>query len=370
MAGLYVHIPFCRSRCLYCGFYSTTSLDSRQRYVEAVCQEIEMRAQKNAIGTIYFGGGTPSQLTIRQIGTILEAIYKYNNVEEDVEVTIECNPDDITFDFAKGLQTLTVNRISMGAQTFSNKRLNFLHRRHTASQVLKAVETLRQTGFQNIGIDLMYGFPAETQDEWEADIEQALALYVPHISTYSLMYEEGTPLYQMFQQGKVTEVDEEQEHMMYERLIDKLKNAGYEHYEISNFAKPGYRSRHNSSYWAGIPYIGIGAAAHSFDIRSRSWNVADIRQYIGGINRGQRLFEEELIDEDTRYNDAITTALRTCEGLNLSTLPERHRHYCLQTAQHLIDDGLLEQESPYNLRLTRKGLFLSDMVMRELIWVD
>ena len=365
MAGLYIHIPFCRSRCIYCGFYSTTELELRQRYVDALCKEMSIVCQKAPIKTIYLGGGTPSQLAISQLQQIFDAAYINNKVENDAEVTIECNPDDVTKEFAEGLRMLPVNRVSMGAQTFNDQRLRFLHRRHTASQVFDAVDRLRDSGIQNISIDLMYGFPEETLSEWEDDIEKALSLEAEHLSAYCLMIEEGTPLYRM----QTEPMEEELERLMYERLIDKLTAIGYEHYEISNFAKPGFRSRHNSSYWDGTPYIGIGTSAHSYDIKSRSWNVANITQYIEGIEQGERLFEEELIDENTRYNDTITVALRTREGICLDHLSEKHRDYCLKNACRFIDDGLLHTNK-HQLALTRKGLFVSDMIMSELVWVD
>ena len=374
MAGIYIHIPFCRSRCTYCGFYSTTGLDLRQRYVDAVCRELSIRGTE--VCTIYLGGGTPSQLTIQQLRQIFEALYIYNKVEKDTEVTIEVNPDDITEEYAKALTTLPVNRISMGIQTFDDQRLRFLRRRHTSDQAVNAVKTLRHAGFQNISIDLMYGFPDETLEEWMSNLSQAIALNVEHISTYCLMIEEDTPLYQQFQQGHIVEPDEELERQMYEVLIDQLQTAGYEHYEISNFARTGYRSRHNSSYWTGIPYIGIGAAAHSYDLKSRSWNVADIHQYIEGMERGERIYEEEVLDDDTRYNDTITVALRTKEGINLSQLTKEYHDYLIKNARRYIDDGLLElkdvgdssSQTPH-LRLTRRGLFVSDMVMSDLMMV-
>ena len=375
MAGLYVHIPFCSSRCVYCGFYSTTGLALRERYVDALCQEIKMRSlpttppqKEGSLGTIYLGGGTPSQLTIPQLRRIFDAIYIYNKVENDAEVTIEVNPDDVTPELAAALQQLPINRVSMGAQTFNDERLHFLRRRHSSAQVHQAVATLRQAGFQNISIDLMYGFPNQTLEEWQADIDEALQLNVEHISTYCLMYEEGTPLYRLLEQGKVAEIDEELERKMYFTLINSLESAGYEHYEISNFARPGYRSRHNSSYWKGIPYIGIGAAAHSFDIQTRSWNVADIQQYIAAIEQGERSFEVETLDEDTRYNDAVTVALRTCEGLDLSTLTDKQLTYCLKNAQRHLEAGLLKLNDQ-KISLTKEGLFVSDMIMSDLMLV-
>ena len=285
------------------------------------------------------------------------------------EVTIEMNPDDVTPAWADVLPRLGVNRVSMGAQTFNDERLRFLHRRHTARQVPEAVKILRNAGIRNISIDLMYGFPSETLDDWQRDIDSALALNVEHISAYCLMIEEGTPLWRLkMKDEKLKMPDEELERLMYEVLIDKLTAAGYEHYEISNFAKPGYRSRHNSSYWQDVPYIGLGAAAHSYDLKYRSYNVADIQQYIEAIERGELPSEQEVIDEDTHYNDRITVALRTSDGLDLTTISDRHRRYCMKEAQRFIDDGLL-QLSDNRLSLTRKGLFVSDYIMSSLIMV-
>ena len=383
MAGIYIHIPFCRSRCIYCGFYSTTSLELRQRYVDALCREMEIRRQRSEvrgenIETIYLGGGTPSQLTfdqLRQLFIYINKVYplpsKPGGAEDRPEITIEVNPDDVTIEFAAVLQQLPVNRVSMGIQTFDDQRLRFLRRRHTARQAIEAVSILRAAGIRNISIDLMYGFPGESLADWEADIDAALALNVEHLSAYCLMIEEGTPLHRMLKQHTG---DEETERQMYEVLIDRLTTAGYEHYEISNFARPGFRSRHNSSYWNGTPYIGLGAAAHSYDIRSRSWNVADIRQYIEGMERCERIFEEELLDDDTRYNDIVTVALRTREGIDLNALSEKYRNYCIKNARRYLDDGLLELTSPLSpvtshLRLTRHGLFVSDMVMSNLMMV-
>ena len=381
MAGLYIHIPFCASRCIYCGFYSTTSLELRQQYVDAVCREMSLlptpSKERGSIDTIYLGGGTPSQLTpdqLRQLFLYINKVYE----NQAVEVTIEMNPDDVTAEHAAVLAELGINRVSMGAQTFDDERLNFLHRRHTAGQVPQAVKTLRDAGIQNISVDLMYGFPNETLEDWQRDIEAVLALNVEHLSAYCLMIEEGTPLYRMLHKGDASSLcDEELERQMYEVLIDKLTAAGYEHYEISNFAKPGYRSRHNSSYWNDIPYIGLGAAAHSYTMLGdsaskttavRSWNVADIHQYIKAIEHGELPSEQELIDADAHYNDHITVALRTCDGLDLTNLSNRHRRYCLKEAQRFLDDGLLQLHDNH-LSLTRKGLFVSDYIMSSLIMV-
>ena len=367
MAGIYIHIPFCKSRCIYCAFYSTTDLRWRQRYVDAVCREWQLRSHEMSTPatTVYFGGGTPSQLTPQQLQQLLTAL-----PPSAPEVTIETNPDDITPAYAAILSQLSINRVSMGAQTFDDQRLHFLHRRHTSGQVKEAVHHLRNAGIRNISIDLMYGFPGETLSDWERDIDVALTLDVEHISAYCLTVEKGTPLfYQMRnEQLEMRNGSEELERAMYERLIDKLEAAGYEHYEISNFAKPGFRSRHNSSYWQDVPYIGLGAAAHSYDGKCRSWNVSDIRQYMDAIERGERLFESETLDNDTHYNDRITVALRTREGLDLTTLSPKHRRYCLKEAQRYIDDGELRIDGNH-LSLTRKGLFISDYIMSSLIYI-
>ena len=384
MAGLYLHIPFCASRCIYCGFYSTTRLELRQQYVEALCREMEMRSILDdfitePISTIYLGGGTPSQLTIdqlRQLFIYINKVYTLTSplspLPSNLEVTIEANPDDVTPEFAASLSQLGINRVSMGAQTFDDERLRFLRRRHTATQVPQAIRLLRDAGIRNISVDLMYGFPNETLDDWRRDIDTALSLNVEHLSAYCLMIEEGTPLHRM----GVETCDEETERAMYYELIDRLTTNGYEHYEISNFAKTGFRSRHNSSYWHDVPYIGLGAAAHSYAVPNgsavgshavRSWNTADIRTYIDAISRGELPCEQEVLDDDTHYNDRIATALRTSDGLDLNTLSERHRRYCLHEAQPFLDNGMLRLNDN-RLVLTRNGLFVSDMIMSALIW--
>lgn len=374
MAGLYIHIPFCASRCIYCGFYSTTRLDLRQQYVDALIRElVEVGKSKmlkdDSISTVYLGGGTPSQLTIPQLRQLFDAIYIYNKVESGAEVTIEMNPDDVSVPYADTLRQLGINRVSMGAQTFDDERLRWLNRRHTVAQVGQAVTILRAAGIRNISIDLMYGFPDETIDDFVRDIDEAIKLDVEHISAYCLMIEEGTELYRRYGDKRVREYDdskEETERKMYELLIDKLTAAGYEHYEISNFARPGFRSRHNSSYWTGVPYIGLGAAAHSFDGHLRSWNVSDIRQYIAAVNRDERLNEEEVLSATDFYNERVMLGLRTCEGVDLSALSDDERNYCIQEAQPFLSDDILLL-TDNRLVLTRKGLFVSDYVMSSLM---
>lgn len=373
MAGLYIHIPFCASRCIYCGFYSTTQLSQQDRYVDALCREMELRplsSDPSPLTSVYLGGGTPSQLSPKNLERLFLYICKvYGDNLGAIEVTMECNPDDVTQGFVETLRRLPVNRVSLGAQTFSDERLRFLHRRHSASQVKEAVARLRGAGIGNISIDLMFGFPGETLESWAEDIAEALKLDVEHISAYSLMYEEGTPLMELIRKGEAgceDVTDEELSRAMYELLIDRMEAAGYEHYEISNWARAGFRSRHNSSYWQGIPYIGIGAAAHSFDVKTRSWNVSDLRSYMEAIEQGTLPSESETLDDRTRYNDLVTTALRTRDGIALSTLSQHRRHFLLENAGVSLRAGLLRLEQDH-LSLTRQGLFVSDAVMADLI---
>ena len=373
--GIYIHIPFCKSRCIYCGFYSTTNKELKERYVDALIREIHMRKDDfarlgtslspSSTSTVYFGGGTPSSLSVCDIERIVGALESTFNGTPS-EVTLEMNPDDVTKDYIKAVRQMGINRISMGIQTFDDSRLQFIRRRHNASQAEKAVMTIREEGIHNVSIDLMFGFPNQTMDEWVTDIDKAIALHPTHISAYSLMYEEGTPLFRMLQKGETNQIDDETSLAMYTELINRLTANGYEHYEISNFAMPGYRSVHNSSYWHDTPYLGFGAAAHSYNKDTRSWNIPDLKKYIESIESGVLPSESEVIDADTHYNDLITTALRTREGLNLDDLPQKYREYALVNARKSISEHLLEATDSH-IRLTREGLFVSDMVMSELI---
>ena len=365
MSGIYAHIPFCKSRCIYCGFYSTTLLSLQDEYVDAMLRELDNRRDylpDEPVTTIYIGGGTPSMLSSHNLSRLCLSLKDFAG-ESLEEFTIECNPDDITPELASLLYSLGVNRVSMGAQTFSDERLAFIHRRHKAHQVKEAVENLRNAGIRNISIDLMFGFPYETVENWKCDIEQALSLGVQHISAYSLMYEEGTPLYKILEEGKIKEISEDVSLEMYETLITLLTQAGYEHYEISNFALSGYRSKHNSSYWKRVPYLGIGAAAHSYNLTSRQWNASDVKLYIKGDNIIEGC---ELLDSTEQYNDLITTALRTRDGIDLDSLSETDKLFLTKAASKSIEQGNLIIENNH-LHLTRKGLFISDAVMVELI---
>ena len=375
MAGIYIHIPFCKTRCAYCDFYSTTQTSLRERYIQALCRELELRngyLQGHHVHTVYFGGGTPSQLRPTDLERIFGLLYKVYGLEQCTEITLEANPDDLTDDYVAALARLPFNRVSMGIQTFHDPTLRLLNRRHTAAQAVAAVNRLRRAGIRNISIDLIYGLPGETQERWEADLRQALSLDVEHISAYLLTYEEGTPLYRMKQQGQVQEADEDSCLCFFTTLMDTLAANGYEHYEISNFCKPGFHSRHNSSYWQGTPYLGCGPSAHSYNGQTRSWNTPSIDRYLAGIDSGQPASDTERLSLHTRYNEYIMTRLRTRQGASLNTLRQDFGQsltdYCLHAAAQHLAANRLETTNGY-LRLTRQGIFVSDDILSDLMHV-
>ena len=375
MAGIYIHIPFCKRRCIYCDFFSTTQSDQKSTYVRALCEELRIRKdylQEEDIETIYLGGGTPSQLSQKELESIFTTIYNIYKVKEDAEITLEANPDDLTPEYVTMLRQLPINRISMGIQTFQENTLKLLHRRHTAQQAVEAFHRCREAGFQNISIDLMYGLPGETLETWIHDLKQAIDLHPEHISAYHLIYEEGTVLWKLREECQVKEADEDLSVSLFSTLIDMLTQAGYQHYEISNFCLPGLHSQHNSSYWTGKNYLGCGPSAHSYNGFSRQWNVASLDKYMTGISSGQPDFELEELDLYTRYNDFVITSIRTCWGMPLSRLQTEYSeelyHYCLRMAKPHLEQGLLELQDEV-LKLTSKGIFVSDGIMSDLLWV-
>ena len=376
MAGIYLHIPFCKRRCIYCDFYSTTMDGRKDEYISALCHELSMRQhylEDERIKTIYWGGGTPSQLEERHFRTVFDTLARHYELQPDAEITLEANPDDLTPAYIHMLRRLPFNRISIGIQTFDDETLRLLHRRHTAAQAIDAVRRCQDTGFENISIDLMYGLPKESLQSWEYDLCQAISLHVQHLSAYHLIYEEGTELWRLRRQHRVEEVDEDSSLAFFNLLMDKMKQAGFEHYEISNFALPGRYSRHNSSYWDGTKYMGCGAAAHSFNGISRQWNIASLELYIKGIREGTIPAEVEQLDVHTRYNDRIITAIRTSKGLLLPALEKEFgkelHDFCLRNARPYLIQGKLTIENDW-LRLTRAGIFISDGIMSDLLWVD
>lgn len=376
MAGIYLHIPFCKRRCIYCDFFSTTLSERKKDYITALCQELEQRRNYldgDRIDTIYFGGGTPSQLEKEDFEQLFSRLYQLYPVASDAEITLEANPDDLTPEYIMMLRTLPFNRLSMGIQTFHEETLVLLQRRHTARQAIDAFENCRRAGFNNISIDLMYGLPGESMESWKQDLTQALRLHPEHISAYHLIYEEGTVLWNLREQHKVTEADEDLSVSLFKMLIEELTRAGYQHYEISNFSRPGLHSRHNSSYWTGEKYIGCGPSAHSYNGISRQWNVASLDAYIKGITASTAAFEIEELDLYTRYNDFVITRIRTKWGMPLQHLHEEFGEklykYCLEMARPHLDKKTLEI-SENTLKLTSDGIFVSDGIMSDMLWVE
>ena len=375
MAGLYLHIPFCRTRCIYCDFYSTVGEEVQARYVDALLAEWQLRRDElrgEPVETLYIGGGTPSQLAPRLWGRLFETLGRDIDFGRCREITFEANPDDITPDYATALAALPVDRVSMGVQSFSDENLRFLRRRHTAAQALAAIGWLRRAGFERLSIDLIYGLPGQSVGTWQNDLRQAVALDLPHLSAYNLIYEEGTPLDRLRCEGRLQECDEMLSLQLFETTLDELAAAGYEQYEISNFARPGEYARHNTAYWQGIPYLGLGPSAHSYDGACRRSNPPDLKRYIESMRRGEPFYETEPLDADTRYNDRVITSLRTMWGLDLDAVAadfgEERRRYCLRMARPHMTNGLLEISSG-RLKLTRRGLFVSDGVMADLLFV-
>lgn len=375
MSGLYIHIPFCAKRCLYCDFFSNTEMKYKESYINAVIRELELRKAYTGgepIETIYFGGGTPSQLQAKDFDRIFNAIYRLFDVSHCGEITLEANPDDMTPECVSSLRTLPFNRISMGVQSFKEEDLRFLNRRHNRQQALQAVALCKENGLSNISIDLIYGLPGQTQKEWEANIDQAIQLDIPHISAYHLIYEEGTALYKLKEAGKISPVDEEVSVALFTSLIDRLTASGYLHYEISNFARPGMISRHNSSYWTGKKYIGIGPSAHSYNGENRQWNVSSLPEYLRGVENGSPETEVETLDINTRYNDYIITGLRTMWGIQLDEIQQQFGKdkliYCQKQAAPYINRGLLIQKEGV-ITLSSEGIFISDGIMSDLLWV-
>ena len=367
MSALYFHIPFCKTRCSYCAFFSSTFRELKDEYVASVCKELDFRIKGHAesFQTVYLGGGTPSQLSLPQLKQIVSAAAPYiGNAEE---MTIECNPDDITQEYAEGLTALGFNRVSLGVQTFDNRRLKFINRRHNAEKAASAVSMLKEAGFKNISIDLMYGFPDQSLADWEEDIDKALSLDVQHISCYCLTYEEATPLYDMLQRGDISEVSDELASDMYYLLIDRLTAKGYQHYEISNFALPGHHSRHNSAYWDGTHYLGIGAGAHSYDGNHRSWNICNVKAYIKALKEGKvkGISESETLTDVDKYNEFVMTRLRTSSSICKADIPAAFRKEFTRAAKPYIINGLLK-DTPTTIRLSRRALFISDSIISSL----
>ena len=378
MAGVYVHIPFCASRCSYCDFFSTLRLDEvGHDYVEALIAEARLRkAELNGkpVKTLYMGGGTPSQLPLPLLARLIDGLKATLDLNAVQEFTLEANPDDVTPEWSAAVRALGVNRVSMGVQSFQDAVLRLVGRRHTARQAIDAVASLRHAGIDNISIDLIYGLPGQRLETWAESVRQAVDLRPQHISAYGLTYEPGTRLWQQRECGEVVEASEDQYLDMYRILVGLLQTAGYEHYEISNFALPGYRSRHNSSYWNETPYLGLGAAAHSYDGTMRRSNPADLCGYIRRITSGQPACQVEDLAWWERYDERVMLGLRTADGVDAHRLrsdfgDKAWAHFVSEARRH-IDAGNMICTDDGRYILTSDGIVLSDSVMRDLMWDD
>ncbi|GAB2953240.1 radical SAM family heme chaperone HemW [Hymenobacter coalescens] len=373
MAGLYLHIPFCKQACHYCDFHFSTSLGRKPQVVQALLRELELRHDYlggAGLSSIYFGGGTPSLLTEAELLTLFEAIYKYFDVAADAEITLEANPDDLTAPKLRELAASPVNRLSIGLQSFHEPHLRLMNRAHSAEESRRSVRLAQDAGFENLSIDLIYGVPAEGgHGIWQHDLEQAVALQVPHLSCYALTVEPQTVFGRRLQKGLFRPAPDEFVAQEFEMLLAASRAAGYEQYEISNFAQPGRYSRHNSSYWQGVPYLGLGPSAHSFDGGSRQYTVASNAQYVQALlERGEVPATREALSPTDRANEYLMTSLRTSAGCSLLYLRQlgvdlaaAHAPYL----QQLQDDGWAEV-TPDRLRLTDRGKLLADQITLEL----
>ncbi|MBD5366348.1 MAG: radical SAM family heme chaperone HemW [Bacteroides sp.] len=372
MAGLYIHIPYCYSKCAYCDFYSMPQVGTMPRYIDALVAETGLRAGEitEPYSTIYIGGGTPSILGADNLARLLDRLSGVFDFSAVGEITVEVNPEDVTRDFLHTLRRAGVNRISMGVQSFSDDELRLVGRRHTAMQAFEAALAIKES-FDNFSLDLIFGLPGQTLGSLDATLKRMLELDAPHLSAYLLSYEQGTKLYASLMAGKVVEASDELAHEMYLYVHDALSSAGYHHYEISNYARPGMESRHNSSYWNSVPYLGLGASAHSYDGDLRRYNLSNIKEYLSTIESGNAYCLQEPENDENKFNDYIITRLRTSSGIDKNDLANRPFGYLApqidKVVQQLVDAGELVMGDSGNLAIPHTRWLTSDAVIRELI---
>jgi len=373
MAGVYIHIPFCKSYCSYCDFYSITDNSLKESLVQALIREASLRAsylEGEPAETVYLGGGTPSLLDPAVTEELLLAVRENFRLADNPEITVEVNPDDVTEGYFRSLKNIGVNRISIGLQSWDDKRLRYLGRRHDAAQSAKALDMAFREGFDNVSADLIFGVPGMTVNDLNSDLEKTFAYPLTHLSAYHLTVETGTKFGRMKKQGKLIETDEETSVSMFTLLNNFCRDRGFIHYEISNFAKEGFISRHNSSYWKQVPYIGLGPSAHSFDRRSRQWNVSDVKKYIKAIDSGVIPSRREELDRLAVFNEYVQTSLRTMWGIDLQHVEEHFdkelHDYLVNMSGRYIGFGLMKREKN-TLILTDQGKMISDNILRELL---
>ncbi|MDC1431041.1 radical SAM family heme chaperone HemW [Bacteroidia bacterium] len=372
MAGIYIHIPFCKKACFYCDFHFSVSFQQKDEVVASLIKELKER--KNFIGqeevkTIYFGGGTPSVLNAGNISEILKEAYAQYTVNDNAEITFECNPDDLSKEYLKGLKECGVNRLSIGIQSLNDESLTWMNRSHNVTQALQAIDSAAALGFRDMSIDLIYGIPMLTEDEWRQTLKRALAMPINHLSAYSLTLEENTPYNKLVQQKKYKKPNDDEASRHFEILLEEIKLAGWENYEVSNFCKAGNYSKHNTAYWQNVKYLGIGPSAHSFDGKSRHWNVRSNKEYIQKIQAGESVSESEELSTKDIVNEALLTGLRTKWGVNLAEVKEQYEYDIAATNQTQIMEwqqkDWLEMKDGV-LRLRADGFLFADYIASEL----
>ena len=371
MAGIYLHIPFCKQACTYCNFHFSTSLKTKDELVRALVREAEEEKEyvgQETINTIYFGGGTPSILDESDIAFLLTTLLTCYQISPDVEVTLEANPDDITPQKLNTWKQLGINRLSIGVQSFFENELRWMNRAHNSYQAINSLELARKL-FDNITIDLIYGSPFLSDEMWKKNVDQALKLYIPHLSCYALTVEEKTPLHKLIKTQKTPDVQNESQARQFLLLMEWLREEGYEHYEVSNFAKPGFRSRHNSSYWKGEKYLGLGPSAHSYNGYQRRWNIANNNQYIKITTENSNQRETETLTVKQRLNEYVMISLRTMEGMDLKKVVEqfgsKEQERIQKSVQKFITKGLVKMDNSI-LQLTDEGMLRADGIASEL----
>jgi oxygen-independent coproporphyrinogen-3 oxidase len=375
MSGIYIHIPFCKQACHYCDFHFSASLKKKDEMVLALAKEIAMRKEEfknDVVETIYFGGGTPSVLVIEDLRLLIEEVFKNYNLVENPEITVEANPDDLDNETIRQLANSSINRLSIGIQSFFEDDLKLMNRAHNADEAKNCLEEATKH-FDNISLDLIYGIPGMSNEKWIQNIETALSFGIPHISSYALTVEPKTALHSFIQKGIIPAPEDEVAQEHFEILVEKLEEAGFIHYELSNFGKENYFSKNNSSYWLGKKYIGIGPSAHSYDGEKRGWNVSNNILYIKSIQEGKLPLETETLSKTDRYNEYVMTGLRTIWGISLDRIQtefgQSYLDYLNQQAAKYIEDHLLFVDDNI-LRTTRKGKFLSDGIASDLFMLN
>ncbi|HAO28560.1 MAG TPA: coproporphyrinogen III oxidase [Chryseobacterium indologenes] len=373
---IYIHIPFCKQKCSYCNFHFSTSLNFKDEMLHAMKTELMLRKnelQNQSLKSLYFGGGTPSILSVDEINSMIDEVLRYFSFEKDIEITLEANPDDLDKNFLKQLSGTPVNRLSIGTQSFFEEDLKLMNRAHNASEAESSIKRAQDFGFENLSIDLIYGSPTSNLEIWKENLHKTIALEVPHISSYALTVEPKTALENWISKGKVKSPREEEQNKEFYYLSDFLKDNGFEHYEVSNFARPGFYSRHNSAYWKYQEYLGIGPSAHSyngFDVRS--WNVANNQQYIKKLAGKIFAKEEEILSQEDQFNEMIMIGLRTIWGVDITSLtakfPERLLEHFQTEIKSKIDEGILIIENDH-LKIPEKHWFMADGIASDIFIV-